>query len=205
MGLPQPVKRYTPFEYYAMERVAEYKSDYYQGEIFAMAGGTTRHSRICSNVIAGLHQFLRGKPCSEYESNQRLKVMATGLRCYPDVSVYCGPLVYDLEDIEKETATNPTVLFEVLSPSTESYDRGTKARSYRQIPSLQAYVLIAQDRPHVEVFTRQGEQTWLLSEETNLSNSVDFPSIGVALPLAEIYDRVDFDSPPELFASSASA
>ena len=193
MGLPQPIKRYTPQEYYALERDAEFKSDYYDGEIFAMAGGTTRHSRIVSNILGELHGRLKGgNRCAEFESNQRLKIRATGLRVYPDVSVYRGSLEYDEEDSWSETATNPTVLFEVLSPFTESYDRGFKSENYRHIPSLACYVLVSQDTPHVEVYERQKDASWLLREQTGLDKSVTLPGISVDLPLAEIYDRVEF-------------
>jgi len=195
MGVLQPVKRYTPQEYYALERVAEYKSDYYDGEIFAMAGGTTRHSVIVINIGGELRQRLKGNPCAPYESNQRLKVLETGLRIYPEVSVYCGPLEYDEEDLFKETATNPTIVFEVLSPGTESYDRGFKSANYRRIASLKAYILVSQDAPHVEVYERQSDKLWLLREESKLDAEVELPGLGIALPLSEIYDRVEFPPP----------
>src|SRR4051794_35245398 len=130
MTSPQPVKRFTPAEYYALEREADYKSDYYRGEIFAMAGGSAGHSLITANIGGEVRQRLKGKPCRAYESNLRLGVLATGLRCYPDLSIYCGPLQFDPEDKSGETATNPTLLFEVLSKSTEGYDRGAKAENY---------------------------------------------------------------------------
>src|SRR5436190_2986106 len=126
MGLPQPIRRFTPAEYYRMERDAPYKSDYYTGEIFAMAGGTARHSLICSNHVRELGNRLIDTPCVVYESNLRLKVKATGLRTYPATSVYCDPMERDEEDPYAETYTNPSVLFEVLSKSTEGYDRGLK-------------------------------------------------------------------------------
>jgi Uma2 family endonuclease len=192
MGLPQPVKRYTPQEYYRLEREAEYRSDYYNGEIFAMAGGTTVHSRIVANIIGELRQRLKGKSCEALDSNQRLKVMATGLRCYPDVSIYCGQMDYDAEDSQRDTATNPTVLFEVLSEGAEGYDRGLKASSYRQIESLRTYVLMAQDRPHVEIYERQPNNSWLFREEMQLERSINLPAVGIGLPLAEVYDRVEF-------------
>ena len=200
MGLPKSVKRYTPQEYYALEREAEYRSDYYDGEIFAMAVGTTTHALIVLNIGGEIRQRLKGNPCAAYDSNQRLKVLATGLRCYPDVSVYCGKMEYDPEDSQRDTATNPTILFEVLSESTEKYDRGMKPLNYRRIKSLKAYVLISQDQPLVEVFERQQNNTWLLREESRLDASVNLPGAEIALPLAEIYDRVVFppvkETPP---------
>src|SRR4051812_41626573 len=104
-----PISRYTTDEYYRLERAATYKSDYYDGEIFAVSGGTSRHSLITMNIGGEMRQLRKGLPCAAYESNQRLKVKATGLRCYPDVSIYCGEIEYDSEDAEAETATNPTV------------------------------------------------------------------------------------------------
>jgi Uma2 family endonuclease len=204
MGLAQPIKRFTPREYYALEREAQYKSDYYDGEIFAMSGGSSRHSLIVMNIGGELRQQLKGKPCAPYDSNQRLKIKATGLRAYPDVSVYCGPLEYDHEDPQAETATNPTVLFEVLSPSTEAYDRGFKSENYRKIESLRAYVLLAQETPHIEVYERQPDNSWLLREENEKQGVVHLPAISVTLSLAEIYDRIEFpstDLPPRPGAS----
>src|SRR5215218_6039218 len=147
MTLPLTRRRFTPAEYYALEHEAAYKSDYYDGEIFDMSGGTSDHSLITSNALIAIGQQLKGKTCRAYESNMRLKVAATGMRTYPDVSVYCAPLEYDPEDPRKTTAMNPTVVIEVLSRTTESYDRGLKAAGYRQIESLKAHVLVAQDRP----------------------------------------------------------
>jgi Uma2 family endonuclease len=192
MGLPQPVKRYTPEEYYALEREAEYKSEYYQGEIFAMAGSTSRHSLITINIGGELRVRLKGKPCTPYDSNQRLRIKATGLRTYPDVSVYCGNIEYDAADLQVDTAINPTVVFEVLSKSTESFDRGAKAKAYRQIDSLRAHVLVSQEEPHVEVYERQSTGDWLLHEVSGLAASIRIPGIEIELPLAEIYDRVQF-------------
>src|SRR4051812_3986251 len=117
MTLPLTRRRFTPTEYYALEHEATYKSDYYDGEIFDMSGGTSDHSLITTNVLGAVWQQLKGKPCKAYESNMRLKIAATGMRTYPDVSVYCATLEYDPEDPRKTTAMNPTVVIEVLSPT----------------------------------------------------------------------------------------
>jgi len=175
-----------------MERVATYKSDYYDGEIFNMSGGTARHSLITANLVVAIGYRLRGKPCVVYESNMRLKIISTGLRTYPDVGVYCAPLEYDPEDDGIETVTNPTVIFEVLSKTTEGYDRGFKAENYRKIETLKAYIFVSQTSPHVEITERQGDGTWKLSEASGIQAIVTVPGIGVDLPLAEVYDRVDF-------------
>ncbi len=192
MGLPQAIKRYTPEEYYVLERAAECRSDFFAGEIFAMAGGSTRHSLIKVNLTSELRTQLKGKRCGAYDSDQRLRVKSNSLRCYPDAAVYCGPLDYDPEDQNKETATNPTVVFEVLSASTEACDRGLKAESYRTIESLKAYVLISQDRPHVELQERLPDGTWRLSWAAGLDGVVKLADIEVELSLAELYDRVEF-------------
>jgi Uma2 family endonuclease len=195
MAIPKQVKLYTPQAYYALERDADYKSEYYKGEIFAMSGGSARHSLISINIGREIGNRLKGKPCRAYESNLRMKVLATGLRTYPNVSVYCGPLEFDDEDPGVETATNPSVLFEVLSKTTEGYDRGQKADNYRQVRTLQAYVLVAQSAPHVEIYERQPTRHWLLREEKGLGATLSIPAIGADLPLSEIYDGVDFSAP----------
>jgi Uma2 family endonuclease len=195
MSVPAPVKRYTPQEYLALERDAGYKSDYYNGEIFAMSGGTIRHSLISMNIGREVGNRLKGKPCRAYESNLRLNCRSTGLWTYPDVSVYCGPLQRDPDDPAGETVTNPTVLFEGLSKSTEAYGRGFKAENYRRIDSLKAYVLVSQDRYHVEIYERQGDGAWLLREERGIEAILAITAIDIDLPLAEIYDGVDFTNP----------
>lgn len=126
MALPQSSAYITPQEYYARERAADYKSEYYQGEVFAMAGTTTRHAKIGTNLLGELYGRLKGGHGSTYNSDQRIKVAATGLRAYPDASVFCSKMEYDPEDEQRETAENPTMLFEVLSESTEAYDGGSK-------------------------------------------------------------------------------
>ena len=192
MSIPRSIKRYTVQEYYDLERIATYKSDYYDGEIFAMAGGSIRHARICTNLVKRTGNRLEGKPCAEYESNLRLKIKATGLRTYPDMSVYCGPFVFDDEDASRETVTNPTAIFEVLSPSTEAYDRGLKWAGYRRIDSLRLFALISQETPHVELYERQADGSWRFEEFHGLDAVLPLRAIDIDLPLAEIYDKVDF-------------
>ncbi len=191
MTLPLTRKRFTAAEYYALEHDATYKSDYYDGEIFDRSGGTSDHSLITSNLLIAIGQRLKGKTCRAYESNMRLKTAATGLRTYPDVSVYCAPLEYDPEDPKKTTAMNPTVVFEVLSPSTEGHDRGIKAASYRQVDSLKAHVLVSQDRAWLEIHERQPNGDWAIHDVNGLDASARLDAIGVELPLAEIYGGVE--------------
>lgn len=198
MSLPQETPRFTPDGYYRLEREASQKHEYYQGQIFAMSGGTPEHSAIILNIGSELRNRLKGKPCRAYDSGLRLKVLSTGLRTYPDVSVYCGELRRDEEDPYASTFTNPTVVFEVLSHSTEAYDRGFKAENYRSIDTLQAYVLVSQESPRVEIYERQSDGSWRFREIGGLDASLLIASIGTELPLAEIYDGVSFPPPSSL-------
>lgn len=194
MGLAKPAKRYTPQEYYDLEKSAEYKSDFYRGEIFAMAGGTRRHSRICSNISHELAQHL-GDECTEYESNLRVNVKATGLRTYPDASVFCGPMEADAEDRTGQTFNNPTALFEVLSRTTEAYDRGLKCNHYRQIESLKSLILIWPNEPRVELHERQADGAWTAREISGRDGIIPIPSLQIELPLAGLYRKVNFSEP----------
>ncbi len=188
MGLPQPVKFITPEEYLRIERAAEFKSEYFAGEMFAMAGGSPGHSQLKTNVTTALNNQLKGRSCTVYDSDLRVLVSKTGLFVYPDATVVCGPL----ETFDGDTATNPTLVVEVLSDSTEAYDRGTKFEHYRTIPSLREVVLVSQDHPIVERFTRGADGVWGLTDARGLEATIELPSIGVSLPLAEIYDKVEF-------------
>lgn len=184
----------TPEEYYRMERVAVEKHDYYQGEIFNMSGGTTNHSKIKTDLVGALVNQLRGKTCQPLDSDQRVKVMETGLRTYPDASVFCDEIQYDSEDDQKETAINPTAVFEVLSDSNEDYDRGLTATNYRMIETLKAHLLISQNEPHVEMYERLEGGDWRFVEVSGLDAVIEIPPIGVAIRLSEIYGRVNFEA-----------
>jgi Uma2 family endonuclease len=192
MGVAQPQKRYTPEEYYALEREAAYKSDFYDGEIFSMAGGTDEHSAICGNIIIAVGSRLRGSDCVIRESNLRLKIQATGLVTYPDAAVYCGQAQFAADDSTRQTRIDPTVIFEVLSKSTEGYDRGLKFESYRQIPSLKAYVLVSQVAAHVEVNEPSADGSWILRDVKGIETTLTVPGTNIKIPLAEIYDRITF-------------
>ncbi len=180
----------TPEEYLERERLAEYKSEYYRGEVFAMAGASLRHGLIVSNLVMTLGQQLKSRPCSIYANDLRLRVTATGLYTYPDVVVIWGEP--EVADDQKDTVLNPAIVIEVLSDSTKDYDRGQKFEHYRGIPSLREYLVIAQDHPHAEHYIRQPENRWLLSETANLADTIHLPAIDCTLPLAAIYDKVDF-------------
>jgi Uma2 family endonuclease len=191
MGTAEQVKRYTPAEYYALERDAASRSEYFDGQIYAMSGGTDSHSAICGNLMAALVIRLRGHECSARDSNMRLKVQATGLRTYPDAAVYCGEAQFDSEDPDGHTRINPTVIFEVLSATTEAYDRGQKFRHYKKIPTLQSYVLLDQWSATIEVFDRQADGSWNLRAAEG-DESIVIPVLGISLPLPELYEGVTF-------------
>ncbi|MHB2020111.1 MAG: Uma2 family endonuclease [Candidatus Xenobia bacterium] len=194
MTLPHP--RLTPEEYLKIERQAERKSEFYNGEMFAMAGASRRHEQVKMNIAAELHSRLKGRPCDVYSSDMRVKVNATGLYTYPDVAALCGEGQF--EDAEVDTLLNPSVIVEVLSPSTEAYDRGGKFANYRQVPSITDYVLAAQDRMSVEHYARQPDGSWLLHAYERPEDDVEIGSLGVRLPLAEIYARVKLPEVPSL-------
>lgn len=186
----QPDIRYTEEEYLAREREAETKSEYFQGEIFAMAGGSPTHSIIANNVGASLTVALRKKPCVVFQSDMRVKILSLRKYCYPDVSVVCGAPEYE-RNAFGESLLNPTLIVEALSSSTKDYDRGTKFLHYRSLPSLQEYLLVDTEQIGVELFTKQSSGKWLLSEYRSLTESVILESVACALSLADIYDKTD--------------
>jgi Uma2 family endonuclease len=190
----QPKTLLSPEEYLEQERRAEYKSEYFAGEVFAMAGASRRHGLIVTNLIAELRQQLKGKRCEVYSGDLRLRVTPAGLYTYPDVMVVCNDVQF--ADDQKDTVLNPVVLVEVLSESTSDYDRGRKFEYYRTLPSLKEYLTVAQDRPHIEHWTRQQEDSGSLVEFNNLSQTIRLASIDCVLPLREIYDKVDWVTAP---------
>jgi len=173
-------------EYLAQEQASDTKHELLDGEIFAMAGGTPEHARLSSRVIGALLAQLRGRPCEAFSSDLRLRVLATGLATYPDVSVVYGRFEQDPEDAN--TLVNPVVLVEVLSDSSEAYDRGEKFAHYRRIPSLREYVLVSQRKPRIEVFRRNEGGNWTLFE-AEASRSVQLVSIGCELSVDEVYSN----------------
>lgn len=189
MSKPKP--RLTAAEYLAIERQAAGRSEFLDGETFAMSGASRRHNLICVNVAAELRNQLRDRPCEVYAADMRVKVAATGLYTYPDVVVVCGEP--EFEDAELDTLLNPTLLVEVLSKSTADYDRGGKFEHYRRLPSLREYLLVAQDRPQLAHYVRHGDASWLLSEATDPAGRMDLPSIGCTLNLGEVYAKVTLE------------
>ena len=180
---------FSPEEYLEMERKADYRSQYLDGEIFAMAGASEPHNLITVSVAAVLHSQMKGRSCKVYASDMRVDVRLNGLYTYPDVVAICGEI--KLSDEHKDMLLNPTVIIEVLSESTEAFDRGEKFERYRRIESLVEYLLVAQDRPHIEHYVRQASGRWLLSEANGLDNSLHLNSIGCDLSLADVYEKLD--------------
>lgn len=186
----KPPKTITPAEYLKRERSAVQKSEYYAGEVFAMAGATPNHNRIAANVNAELNVGLRGHSCEAFNSDQRLFVKKNGLYTYPDVMVVCGRIEFDIRD--KDAITNSVLIVEVLSPSTANYDRGGKFELYRDIPTFAEYVLIHQDKVHIEHHLRDDRGRWLLTEYKDDQSALPFETIGLSIPLARVYERVDW-------------
>jgi Uma2 family endonuclease len=185
------LKRITPQEYLIRERQASIKSEFYQGEIFAMGGGSANHSLIAANFVREAGNALKDKPCIVFNSDLRVQVQSTGLYTYPDATIVCGELLFD--DDHRDTLLNPTVIVEVLSDSTEKYDRGKKSNHYRQIASLKELILIAQDRSHVERFTRQPNGDWLFHEQKELTADFELKSLGISIAISELYRGVTFE------------
>jgi Uma2 family endonuclease len=180
----------TPEEYLALERQSDTKREYFDGEVYAMSGATRAHNIITTNVTTAFVTQLKGRRCEVYASDMRVKVQPTGLYTYPDVVIVCGKV--QLEDQRQDTLLNPTVLVEVLSPSTDDYDRGTKFAHYRTLESLSDYLVIAQAEPLVEHYQRQPDNRWLLTTYATLDAVVTVPFLGCDLSLAEVYDKVDW-------------
>jgi Uma2 family endonuclease len=183
MTEPARTLTYTFAEYLALEAKGETKHEYINGEIFAMAGGTPDHAALAAAVIRLLGTALLDRPCRVYTSDLRIRVLATGLATYPDVSVVCRPFEPDPEDAN--TAVNPVVIVEVLSDSTEAYDRGEKFAHYRRIPSLRDYLLVLQSKAQIEHYRRNDDDTWTL-REVRAPGAVRL-SIGCELSVEDVY------------------
>lgn len=192
MAEPAPEQHYyTREEYLAREEIAEYKSEYYDGEIVAMAGGSQNHSIISCNIIRRSSEALDEKDCLVFDSNMKLDIPKYNLFVYPDVMVACGKLEYSKgrTDIIK----NPILVIEVLSPSTEQGDRMKKFAYYQTMPSIQEYVLVWQDEPRVEVYFKQGEKSWLYTVADGLDAAILFRSIDHEFALKDVYQKIDWE------------
>jgi Uma2 family endonuclease len=185
VGTTAPRRHYTYEEYLALDEASNVKLEYYAGDIFAMAGGTPEHAALSLQVASSLNVQLEGGPCRVYGSDLRIRVLATGLATYPDATVVCNSLERDPEG--KNTVLNPTIVVEVLSPSTESDDCGEKREQYQQIPSLREVVFLAHDQRRIEVF-RRGEDGWSV-HRAGSGESVALESISCSLDVDALYER----------------
>ena len=178
---------FTPEEYIALERKAEFRNEYFSGQIVAMSSGSYNHNLIVTNISGELHHQFKGQGCEVLTNSMRVRPIPRDTYVYPDVVVVCGEP--EFEDEAFDTLLNPIVIVEVLSPSTERRDRGEKFTRYKQLDSLQEYLLVAQDNVHVEHHRRQGAQ-WILSHYRTLEEVLPLLAIGCEVPLRDIYARV---------------
>lgn len=187
-----PERRYTLEEYFELERTSEERFEYWNGEVFCMSGASASHERILRNMIVNLTLKLSGRRCEAFTSNIRIKVPSAPPYRYADLSALCGEA--EFEDIGGVGAlTNPSLIVEILSPSTEAYDRGDKFTRYKSIPSFGEYLLVAQHRPHVTQFFRQADGSWAYNEFNDLDSTVKLASLDCEMPLSEIYRGINFD------------
>ena len=187
----QSQARLTPEQYLELERAArDARSEYYNGRMYAMSGGTHPHAIVIGNLARELGIALKKGPCVVTTSDMRVRVSKTGLYTYPDIVVVCDPPQYG--DGRHDTVLNPTLIVEVLSPSTEGYDRGFKFAQYRALESLREYGLVSQSEPRVEIFRRQPSGDWLLSESAGMDAVCRFDSVNCTIAVKDIYDKVTF-------------
>jgi Uma2 family endonuclease len=194
-ALPKPF--ITPEQYLESERKADFRSEYYRGEMLSRAGATEAHNLLVSNSVRELSQHFRTRPCRVYPSDMRVRVNAASYT-YPDVVAVCGKSEF-LDD-ETDTLLNPTLLIEVLSRSTEAYDRGRKFEQYKAIQSLREYLLLASDRVHADLYTRLADGRWILTSADRLDDSLPLESVGAQLTLSDLYEKVGFS---ELLAADS--
>jgi len=186
----QTVTHVTPDEYLAAERLSDYRSEYLDGGVYPMTGGTANHTRIVSNIDTQLNIQLDDRPCDVFPIDMKVRLPDSRKFFYPDLVVVCGELQY--HDERKDIITNPDLVVEVLSPSTEAFDRGAKFEAYRTIESLKEYLLVAQDRPFIEQFVRSETGKWEYAAAIGIESSLTLPSIECTLNLSAVYKRVEF-------------
>lgn len=197
MTLATPIRRrFTIDEYLRIERDSAERHEHDDGEILAMAGGSPEHALIVLNIGGEIRNRHKGGRFRAYSSDLRVRLTGAPRYVYPDVAVICGDVLLDPDDPARQTATNPRLVVEVLSPSTESYDRRTKFDRYRQLESFREYVLVSHDTPRVETFYRRDDGTWVFAVATGLDGTIGLPSLGIELPLSEVYAAVTFPTPP---------
>jgi Uma2 family endonuclease len=189
----QPIIYITEEDYLQRERASTLKHEYYKGQIYAMAGASEAHNLVAMNIAALLRSRVRGSSCRAYPSDMRVKVQPTGLNTYPDFSIVCGQPSF-VDPDKRDTLTNPNLIIEILSPSTESYDRGEKFQHYRTIDTLQEYILVAQDKYRIERFVRNENNEWVLSDIAGIEASLPLALLQTEISLAEIYEQVELRS-----------
>lgn len=188
----QPQARITPEEYLEIERAADIRHEFYNGQMYAMSGGSYRHALLIGNLVRELSNALRKRRCKVMGSDLRTCVSPDGLYTYPDIVVICGDPKF--LDNRTDTVLNPNLLIEVLSPSTESQDRGFKSAQYRTLESLEEYMLVSQTEPRVEVFRRQPGSHWLLTDFVGIDAACELTSVECTIPLADVYDQITFEN-----------
>jgi Uma2 family endonuclease len=190
MSLQRTLAVFTAEQYLGLERHSEIRHEFLDGIVYAMSGGSRAHSHICYNLAGITYRELSDSPCTGYSSDMKVRAGDASLYAYPDLTVVCGEPI--LHDDQGDVLLNPVVVFEVLSRSTEAYDRGEKFERYKTIETLTDYVLVSQDRPRLEHFSRQADGTWSREELGGLESSLTLASVNCRLPLAEVYDRIEF-------------
>ncbi len=189
-----PKQKWSEAEYLAFERESETRHEFWQGEVYAMAGASPNHVRVTGNTFASLHAQLRQRPCEAFGSDLRIHIPVLGYFTHPDITVVCG--IPRFTEHNPPSLLNPTLIVEVLSPSTENDDRGRKFQHYRALESLQEYLLVEQDAPRIERFQRQPDGAWLLTDAVGLDAVLHLASVPCTLGLADVYAKVTFE-PPE--------
>lgn len=192
----QPKRKYTVAEYLELERAATEKHEYDNGEILAMSGASFEHTQVATNINGELRNRLRGKSCQPLNSDMRVRIAAAGQYVYPDLTVLCGPPEFDPDDDKRMTLLNPAVIVEVLSFSTERYDRGEKFLAYQKLSSLKEYVMVSQWQPHVETYRRHEDGRWTIRSFEGVDALLELPSVDISIPLSEIYLNVQFQLDP---------
>ena len=183
-------RKLTAEEYLVIERDAEFRSEFYDGVMYAMAGASVQHNRVKSNLACEIGNGLLRGPCELLSSTQRIHVERTGMFAYPDILIFCNPI--ELADCDANTIINPRILIEVLSPSTERYDRDVKRRHYSRIESLQEYIIVAQNQPQIDRFVRQADGTWSSEVFHGIEETFSLASLPIEIPLAKIYRNITF-------------
>lgn len=190
----QPQRYISPQEYLTLEDRAEVRNEYYYGEVIAMAGASWNHARIMSNLVKEFTAQMAGGPCEIVFNDVRVQAESESVYYYPDIVGLCQEPRFS--SLNNQVLVNPELIIEVISPGTEKIDRGRKFRSYRETPSIKEYVMISQDFPQVEQYTRKDGEGWLLRTHVNMADEVQFTCGNCRIPLSRIYDRVDLEEAP---------